>query len=100
MRINFYAMLRGVAGTKGLEIQRSEPAPAASILRELTGMRPALATEFWDGEGNWRNHIKVFLNGRDLTHLHGLETVVAPEDQLDIFPPVGGGQRVRRAWAR
>jgi len=34
----------------------------------------------------------LIINGRDAPYLvDGLETVLKPEDKIDIFPAVGGG---------
>jgi molybdopterin converting factor small subunit len=33
----------------------------------------------------------VLVNGRSLDFLDGLDTIIAPNDNLSLFPPVGGG---------
>lgn len=34
----------------------------------------------------------IFLvNGRDITHLQGLDTPVGKDDVISLFPPIGGG---------
>jgi molybdopterin synthase sulfur carrier subunit len=35
--------------------------------------------------------VHVFINGRNIIHLNGLETEVTDEDQIALFPPVAGG---------
>jgi molybdopterin converting factor small subunit len=35
--------------------------------------------------------VKVLLNGRSVEYLSGMETPVADDDVIALFPPVGGG---------
>jgi molybdopterin synthase sulfur carrier subunit len=92
MRINFYATLRQLVGGKTVEVQ----APAASTtvltaLETVTRERQELAGELWRAPGMLKEHIHVFVNGREISFLNGLETSVTDRDTLDVFPPVGGG---------
>ncbi len=94
MRVNFYATLRQIVGGKTVEVP--PPAPSATVLAALecvTRDRPELASELWRAPGMLKEHIHVFVNGREISFLKGLETPVADGDTLDVFPPVGGGQR-------
>ncbi len=36
-------------------------------------------------------YVKIMVNGHDITLLDGLDTVLKPEDQIAIFPPIAGG---------
>ena len=42
-------------------------------------------------EGGLARGVKVFLNGRDIDFLSGLDTRLSDGDEISIFPPVGGG---------
>ncbi len=93
MRINFYATLRQLVGGKTVEV----PTPAASTtvlsaLETVTRDRQELAGEVWRAPGMLKEHIHVFVNGREISFLNGLETPVSDRDTLDVFPPVGGGK--------
>ncbi len=63
----------------------------ADVIRELLRRRPGLQGHILDDEGHLLPHVYVFLNGRDIRHLNGLETRVDREAELSIFPPVAGG---------
>ena len=36
-------------------------------------------------------HIRLMVNGRDISFLRGLDTVLEPGDEILILPPVSGG---------
>ena len=92
MHVNFYANLRPLAGGKTIEVPVSMPTPAVEVLTSATKSKPDLVSEMWQAPGILRDHIKVFINGRQSVHLpQGLDTLVQASDSLDVFPPVGGG---------
>ncbi len=93
MRINFYATLRQLVGGKTVEVQA--PPPSTTVLTALeavTHEHQDLAGELWRAPGMLKEHIHVFVNGREISFLNGLETAVSDRDTLDVFPPVGGGK--------
>ena len=92
MRINFYADLRPAAGAKTIDLDIHVPMTARQALESVTDTRPELAKKIWHSAGSLFEHIHVFVNGRQSVFLPlGLDTLVASEDALDVFPPVGGG---------
>ena len=45
-----------------------------------------------DESGRLYGHVHLFVNGRDAPYLQdGLETRLAPDDSVDLFPAIGGG---------
>lgn len=92
MRVNFYATLRAIAGGKTVEVDLPASTPAWTVLEAVTSTRAELDAEIWLAPRQLKEHIKVFINGRQSLFLPlQLETPLAPDDVLDIFPPVGGG---------
>lgn len=91
MEIRVYATLRQLAGGKILQAQTTPPTTVRNILHAATAGRPKLEEEVWDHEGNLREHIRIFVSGRAIEHLSGLDTLVCEGDTVDVFPPVGGG---------
>jgi molybdopterin converting factor small subunit len=92
MRVNFYATLRAIAGGKTVEVDLPASTPAWTVLKTATNTRPELDAEIWLAPRQPKEHIRVFINGRQSLFLPlQLETPLAPNDVLDIFPPVGGG---------
>ncbi len=92
MRVNFYATLRAPAGGKTVELPLVQGTPACAVLEAVTGPRPELAAEIWQSPGQLKEHIHVFINGRQSIFLpEGLQTPLDADATLDVFPPVGGG---------
>jgi len=92
MIINFYATLRLAAGRKRVEVSLPEPFTALAALQAATRDLPALGAEIWEAPGRLFDYIHVFVNGRESTFLpQQLETPLTAADELDVFPPVGGG---------
>jgi molybdopterin synthase sulfur carrier subunit len=92
MQVNFYATLRDIVGQKSMQIPVSKAATAGELIRELIGRYPALQHELLDEHGSLYAHVHVFVNGRDVLLLPDqLETVLQPEDVINIFPAIGGG---------
>jgi MoaD family protein len=91
MQVNLYANLRQAARAKQIEANLPSGGTVQTALEAVTLQVPALAEELWERPGILREHIKVFVNGRQIAHLHGLATRIEPQDTLDVFPPVGGG---------
>ncbi len=95
--VRLYATLRPRAGGEGVvEVPWSPGDTIADVIRELLRHKPGLRGHILDEEGRLLPHVNVFLNGRDIRHLKGLETRVDGEAELFIFPPVAGGQTPAR----
>lgn len=92
MRIRFYATLRAAAEDKEIQMLIQQPTTIGAALHAVTQDKPKLQEELWDAQGNLRDIVKVFCNGRQVEYLPaGLNTLVSDADELDVFPPVGGG---------
>jgi molybdopterin synthase sulfur carrier subunit len=45
-----------------------------------------------DSTGNLLpQRVHIFVNGRNMLFMNGIETVIPEEANISIFPPVGGG---------
>lgn len=92
IHINLYATLRAAADGKVIQVELISPFTVRDALNYASTVKPKLKEEFWDANGEMRDYIKVFVNGRQTLYLPGgLDTVLQPDDTLDVFPPVGGG---------
>ncbi len=91
MKIHYYATLRDV--TKTREETWTEPVKTlADLLEALCKKygRPFQQWVSWDANGYGK--LCIFLvNGQDYRSLDGLQTHLAPDDIISIFPPVAGG---------
>ena len=44
-----------------------------------------------DTAGKLLQRIHIFVNGRNIIYLNGIETIIPEKANISIFPPVGGG---------
>ena len=91
MEVNFYATLRPIVGGKRATLDLEEGATVRDLLRCAGARYPGLNALLWDAAGNVSDFIKVFVDGREMRHLQGLDTPVPADATVDIFPPTAGG---------
>lgn len=92
MKVNFYATLRQIVGQKSVSIDLGESATVQSLLDTIIEQFPPMRHELVDENGRLYPHVHIFVNGRDAPYLdESMETRLAAEDKIDIFPAVGGG---------
>jgi len=92
MEVRIYATLRDIVGDKSIHLNSAPEMTVGRMLKEIIAVHPGLRSEVFDEEGNLNHSIHVFVNGRDVRYLNGLDTTVTPNDTVRIFPPVGGGR--------
>jgi len=91
MKIKLYANLRPLVGNQtSVEVDAGPGDTIRQMVDDLLEKYPALRDELLvDGEISPRIHI--FLNGREVRYMDGLDMVIPEGADLRIFPPVGGG---------
>jgi MoaD family protein len=82
--VKLYANLRKLAGTKELSITG---ATVGALVNELARQSPSLGAVIVEND-ELRRHVIVTLNGQNIADL---ETPVAEQDIVAIFPPIAGG---------
>lgn len=89
--VRLYSTLRGLAGDRAVEVPLPDGATVRDVLTRLVELRPGLAGRVLDDEGQVLQYVGVFVDGRDIRYLQGLDTPVRPENEVYIFPPTAGG---------
>ncbi len=89
--VRLYASLREVAGERDIEVALPGGATIRDLLNRLAELRPGLSQRLLDEDGNIPRFANVFVNGRDIRHLSGLDTPVMPDDEVTILSPAAGG---------
>jgi molybdopterin synthase sulfur carrier subunit len=89
--VRLYSTLRGLAGDRAVEVSLPDQATARDVLTRLIELRPGLAGHVLDDGGQVPEYVGVFVDGRDIRHLRGLDTPVSPKNEVYIFPPTAGG---------
>jgi molybdopterin synthase sulfur carrier subunit len=91
MQVKLYASLRQAAGTKMMDVEVHDGSTIRDVLVEVTQRFPALEKFVWKDQVELAEFVHVFINGENIRHLAGLETLLKAEDHVDIFPPLVGG---------
>lgn len=91
MDVCFYATLRQIVGAKRVAFELPANITVKDVLHAAEQRFPALSPLLWEPGGGLSDYIKVFVDGREMRHLGGLETPVPADAQLDVFPPAAGG---------
>ena len=63
----------------------------SEALDTLGAQFPGLDERLRDDTGNVRRFVNVFVNGRNIRDAEGIETTLAPGDELGIIPAMAGG---------
>ena len=91
MKVKLYASLRPlVGGQTSVELEAGPGDSIQDMLDELLGKWPALRDELLE-DGDISPRIHIFLNGREVRYMGGLDMIIPEGADLRIFPPVGGG---------
>ncbi len=90
MVLSYFPLLRNVTHTTEEEWKR----PAATLGDLLTDLAAKYGAQFanWvmpDGKGS--GLALILVDGRDSRSLQGLDTPLAPDSKISIFPPLAGG---------
>lgn len=92
MKVNFYATLRAIIGQKTIQVDLKPEATARDLVEVVAADYPPMRAELLDANNEFQSHMKFFINGREAIYLQNkMNTVIQPDDKVDIFPPVGGG---------
>lgn len=92
MQIRLYATLRPIVGRSTVTLDTKAGDTVRTMLDELVTRWPDLKPKLFLKDEALHPSIHVFLNGRDVRYLGGLDITIPEETEICIFPPVGGGQ--------
>lgn len=93
MEIKVYATLRDVVGGPSVRFDEVAEMTVGQMLQALVAKYPALLPKLVIGAGKELHPaLHILVNGRDMRYLNGLETMLTAQDNIRIFPPVGGGR--------
>ena len=87
IKVKLFANIREFTKTKELEV---DSGTVGDILKKLTEKFPGFEKIILDGE-KIKPYVNIFLNGKNVLDLDGLETELRVNDEVAIFPPVSGG---------
>ena len=83
------AVLRpSVGGVKSLEVDGDS---IRSLVDGLVQQHPSLGGQLLTDGGDLNRFVNVYVNGQDVRYLAGLDTPVAPTDEVRLLPAMAGG---------
>ncbi len=94
VKVKLFANLREAAGTPELLLSGEK---VIDVLLSLTEKHPGLKDLIFDkAEEKGKTpvlcgSINVLINGNNIRHLEGLDTLVEDSDEIAVLPPVSGG---------
>lgn len=92
IRVVLPSVLHSLAGGQSILTAPAEgPLTVRKLLETVTGNYPVLARRLQDETGALRRYVNIYVNGGDVRMLQGLETDVAPGQEVLIIQSVAGG---------
>ena len=77
-----------VGGAKSLELQGDS---IRAVVDGLVAKHPSLRSQLLNEDGELNRFVNVYVNGQDVRYMAGLETPVAPADEVRLLPAMAGG---------
>jgi sulfur-carrier protein len=77
-----------VGGVKSMEV---DGATVGQVVDALIERHPSLRARLVAPEGGLHRFVNVYLNGRDVRYLGGLDTPVGDADEVRLLPAIAGG---------
>lgn len=90
-KVKLLATLRDMAGTSSVEIPLQPGDTARDLVNAMREICPPIAQEMVDEHGELTGLVHIFVNGRNIVWINGLETEIKESDTLALIPPTAGG---------
>lgn len=91
MQVSFYATLRAIVGGRVQEVNLPEGSDVRNLVDEIARRWPELQEHLFDETGSLSRRVNIFVEGRNVRWLAGLDTKLLGNPQIALFPPVAGG---------
>jgi molybdopterin synthase sulfur carrier subunit len=92
VKVRVYGTLRAVmGGVKETEVHLADGGTARQLLGQLVAAYPGLRGKVFREGDKLLGGVGLYVNGRSIRFLEGLDTPVGEGDELALFPPIGGG---------
>ncbi len=89
--IRLLATVRDIVGSKYLSVPFADGDTVRTLVAAINALCPALGEKLLDETGELSSVIHVYVGGRNVEWLDGLDTVIRASDDIFIVPPMAGG---------
>jgi molybdopterin synthase sulfur carrier subunit len=90
--VKFIGSFRSISGKDKLAIKLANSAPLRNVVKKIVHELPKLKQALIDPElGEPRTSALILVNGKEISVLQGLETVIKDGDELVFVPVLHGG---------
>lgn len=73
------------------KVIKSEPGKLIDILNDIFGEHEELKEKFFDKKGDLKGFIKIFVDGKGINQLGGLNTYITDKQKVIIYTVMSGG---------
>ncbi|MGY4686758.1 molybdenum biosynthesis protein MoaD [Petrotoga mexicana DSM 14811] len=91
MKIKFFSLIKFDLKKDEVDYQLSGSKSVKEIIKLLDREFDNYFSRKLLKDGEIKSGTIILLNGRNIRHLQGLDTLVENKDEITIFPPSGGG---------
>jgi molybdopterin synthase sulfur carrier subunit len=91
LKIKFFSLIKLDLKKDEVDYQLSESKSIKEIMKLLDQEFDNYFNRKLLENGKLKSGAIILLNGRNIRHLQGLDTLVENKDEITIFPPSGGG---------
>lgn len=91
MIVKVFATFRQIVSGKEITLPVKDNQTVRELLALLIERFPAFQDEVFDPHGQLKPFVHIFVNGKNIIHGDGLDTVLSETDEVALIPPVGGG---------
>ena len=89
--MKLFATLRDIAGAKTLDVPFEDGGTVRDLVAAIRTQNPAIANKLLDEVGEPSSIVHIYVRGRNVEWLDGLDTPVKESDILILLPPSAGG---------
>ncbi|MBN1681645.1 MAG: MoaD family protein [Anaerolineae bacterium] len=89
--IRLFVTLRDLAGSKTLSVPLDSGSTVRDLIQAINAANPAIATALLDSEGQLSDAVFIYVHGRNVIGLQGLDTPIREDDEIMLVPPMVGG---------
>jgi molybdopterin synthase sulfur carrier subunit len=89
--VKLFATLRDIAGASEIEVPFDRGGTARELIDAVESVSPGLAEKIVTPEGELTGAVHIFVGGRNVEWIDGLDTMIEDGEKVFLVPPAAGG---------